>query len=177
MRLLRGTILLLILAAWLTGAGAFAADAEKFSDQSLGDFPAELKAAQLAGKKGVLLMFEIEDCPYCRKMRQQVLNRDDVQDYFRKHFAIFSADARGDFTITDFSGRETTEKAYARALKIRGMPSFLIFGLDGRELARYTGVARDGEEFMQLGRYVADEHYKTQSIEQYYRASQSGRKQ
>ena len=175
MRLLRGTILLLTLAAWLAGAGAVAADAEMFSDRSLGDFPAELKAAQEAGKAGVMLMFEIEGCPYCRKMKQQVLSRDEVQEYFHEHFAIFSVDARGDFPITDFSGRDTTEKDYARALKIRGMPSFVIFGVDGRELARFAGVAKDAEEFMRLGRYVADGHYQTQSIEQYQIVTQSGK--
>lgn len=174
MRLLRGTLLFVVLAAWL--AGACAADADKFFDQSLGDFSAELKAARQAGKLGVLLMFEVEGCPYCRKMRQQVLSRDDVQSYFRKHFAIFSVDANGDVVITDFSGKEISEKAYARALRIRGTPSFVVVGTAGRELARLSGAARDAEEFMQFGRYVTDGHYKTQSIEQYAAAAKSGKK-
>ena len=175
MQLLRSTVLFLTLAAWLAGAYA-GGDGEKFSEPSLGDFPAELKAAQQAGKSGVMLMFVIEDCPYCRKMKQQVLSRDDVQAYFHEHFAIYTVDARGDSSITDFSGRETTEKNYARDLKIRGMPSFVIFGPDGGEVARFAGVARDSEEFMQVGRYVVGGHYQTQSLEQYCAATQSGKK-
>jgi hypothetical protein len=38
MRSLRAALLLVALAAWLAGAGARAADAERFFDQSLGDF-------------------------------------------------------------------------------------------------------------------------------------------
>ncbi|MDD5250002.1 MAG: thioredoxin family protein [Rhodocyclaceae bacterium] len=169
--MLRSGLLLLALAVWL--GGACAADADKFFDPSLGDFPDELKAAQQAGKQGVLLMFEMENCPYCRKMRQQVLSRDDVQAYFHRHFAIFSVDTLGNQPLTDFAGRQTTEKAFARALKIRGTPSFVIVGLDGRELVRLSGATKDAEEFMQLGRYIVDGHYKTQTPEQFYPAAKS----
>ena len=165
MKLLRNCLLLLTLAAWLVGARA--ADADRFFDPNLGEFPAELKAAQKSGKLGVLLMFETEACPYCRRMRQQVLNRDDVQSYFRKHFAIFSVDAFGNQPLTDFAGAETTEKAYARKLVVRGTPTFVVVGLDGRELARFTGATKDAEEFMQFGRYVVDGHYRSQSFEQF----------
>lgn len=165
MRVLRAVLLFLLLAA--AGAqAALAAEADKFFDQTLGDFAGELKAATAAGKTGVMLMFEAEACPYCRRMRQQVLSRDDVQAYFRKHFAAMSVDVLGDVPVTDFSGRETTEKAYARALKIRGTPTFIFFGAGGAEIARASG-AMDAAEFLRLGRYVAEGHYKTQSLDQF----------
>ena len=164
MRLLR-TLLLFVLLGF--GAQAvMAAEADKFFDQTLGDFPAELKAAAAAGKSGVMLMFEAEGCPYCRRMRQQVLSRGDVQAYFRKHFAVFSVDVLGDVPITDFAGKETTEKAYARAAKVRGTPTFLFVGANGAEAARASG-AMDADEFLRLGRYVVEGHYKTQSLEQF----------
>ena len=151
MRSLRSGILSVVLAVWLTGAGAFAAEADRFFDLTFGDFQAELEAARSAGKLGVLLVFEAEDCPYCRKMRQQVLSRDDVQALFRKRFAIFAVDAFGGIPIKDFSGRETTERAYARELKVLGMPTFILFGSDGREFARLSGATKDAAEFMRFG--------------------------
>jgi thioredoxin-related protein len=173
MRSLRNGLLLLFLAAWL--AGAMAADADKFFDPNLGDFPEELKAARQAGKQGVLLMFEMENCPYCRRMRQQVLSRDDVQAYFRKHFAVFSVDTLGSQPITDFWGKQTTESGYARALRINGTPTFVVFGVDGSELVRLNGAA-GAEEFMQFGRYVAEGQYKKQSPQQFYPAARSWKK-
>jgi len=173
MRLLR-TLLLIILLGF--GAQAtIAADADKFFDQSLGDFPAELKAATAAGKAGVMLMFEAEACPYCRRMRQQVLSRGDVQAYFRKHFSAFSVDVLGDVPITDFAGRETTEKAYARAARVRGTPTFVFVTAEGSEVARASG-AMDAAEFLRLGRYVAEGHYKTMSLEQFGAANPERKK-
>ena len=171
MRSLRNSLLFLFLAAWL--AGALAADADKFFDPNLGDFPDELKAARQAGKQGVLLMFEMEGCPYCRRMREQVLSREDVQAYFHRHFATFSVDTLGNQPITDFWGGRTTENGYARSLKVGGTPTFIIFGIDGNELVRLTGAAKDAEEFMLFGRYVAEGRYKTQSPEQFYPAAKS----
>ena len=173
MTFLRSCLTLLALACFPALSGA--AEADRFFDANLGDFPAELKAVQKAGKQGVLVMIEAEGCPYCRRMRQQVLNRDDVQAYFRKHFAIFSIDAFGSQPLTDFAGRETTEKDYARSLDIRGTPTFVIVGVDGRERVRFTGATKDAEEFMQLGRYVVAGRYKTMSFEQYLAAAKAVR--
>lgn len=150
---------------------AQAADASKFFDQSLGDFKAELDTALKEGKQGVLIMFEAEDCPYCRKMKAQVLNRDDVQAYYRKHFAIFSVDIFGSITLTDFAGRSLTEKNYAIAEKLRGTPTFIFVGPGGKEMAHYIGATRDAREFMELGRYVAEGHWRSKSFGEFYPAS------
>ncbi|MDP1704751.1 MAG: thioredoxin fold domain-containing protein, partial [Sulfurimicrobium sp.] len=66
-------------------------DVEKhFFNQHLGDFKAELDTAKTEGKQGILLMFEMEDCPFCHRMKQTILNQPEVQDYYRQHFLIFS---------------------------------------------------------------------------------------
>lgn len=158
-------LLLLVLVGCLP---AVAAETDKFFDPSLGDFPAEVAAARKAGKQGILLMFEVDGCPFCRKMRQQVLSRDEVQAYFRRHFSIFSVDVLGDQPLTDFGGREITEKKWARELRVRATPTFIFLDLDGRELARYTGATKDAQEFMQLGRYVVEGHHRQHSFEQFY---------
>lgn len=139
-----------------------------FFDTSLGDFAAELKTARQQGKLGVLLVFEAEACPYCRRMREQVLSQASVQQFFRSHFNIFAVDFLGSVTVTDFSGKELTEKDFARSQRIRGTPTFLFVGVDGKEMTRYTGATRDSGEFMALGRYVAEAHYSKMSFEQYY---------
>jgi len=151
----------------LLATAVLAAPADAFFDASLGDFAAELKTAQQHGKTGVLLMVETEGCPYCRRMREQVLSQAAVQKYFRAHFSIFSVDMLGSVTVTDFAGKEVTEKVFARTLRIRGTPTFLFVAADGKEMARYTGATRGVDEFMALGHYVVDGHWQKMSFEQF----------
>ncbi len=167
---------LLVLGAALFSGAALASDGDAFFEQSLGDFRAEIQAAQKAGKLGVLLMFEAEGCPYCRKMRQNVLNRQDVQSYFRQRFTAFSVDVLGDVPVTAPDGREMAEKKIAAAMKVRGTPTFVFLGPDGIEMARYAGATRDADEFMLLGRYVADGHYRSQSFDQFRANATKGKK-
>lgn len=155
---------------------AVAAGADAFFDTSLGDFSAEMKEARQQGKLGVLLVFEAEGCPYCRRMREQVLNQAPVQAFYRRHFNIFAVDILGSVNVTDFAGKELAEKAFARAQRVRGTPTFLFVGLDGQELARYTGATRDADEFLALGRYVAEGHHARTSFEQYYPAAHPARR-
>jgi thioredoxin-related protein len=148
-------------------SAAAAADADRFFDQSLGDFRAELDTARSAGKQGVLLMFEAEGCPYCRRMRETVLNRREVQDYFHRRFLVFSVDTRGAVPVGDFTGRAMTEQNFAAALRVNATPTFVFVGTDGGELARYVGATRDAAMFLQIGRFVADGHFRTQDLDTY----------
>ena len=164
---------MVLMLSWLAApAPAAAADASGFFDPSLGDFKAELAAALQDGKQGVLLMFEAEGCPYCRKMKEQVLNRPEVQSYYRKHFATFTVDVLGSVTVTDFAGRNATEKNLAREQRVRGTPTFIFVGAGGKEMARYTGATRDAREFMELGRFVVDGHWRKQDFQQFHRNAQ-----
>jgi thioredoxin-related protein len=163
--------LLRLVMIWLaTLTLAHAAPGDAFFDTTLGDYKAELKAAQQQGKQGILLVLEAEGCPFCKRMREQVLSRHEVQQYFRRHFSVFSVDINGSVTVTDFDGKEQTEKAFVRGLKFKGTPSFHFFATDGREMARYTGATRDPATFMALGRYVAEGHWQKSSFEQFLSA-------
>lgn len=146
---------------------AHAAPGDAFFDTSLGDYAAELKTAQQQGKQGILLVLEAEGCPFCKRMREQVLSRPGVQQYFHRHFNVFSVDINGSVLVTGLYGKEQVEKLFARSLKFRGTPSFHFFAVDGRAMARHTGATRDAETFMALGRYVAEGHSQKMTFEQF----------
>ncbi len=147
-----------------------------FFDQTFGDFSEELENAREQGKQGILIMFEMDECPFCQRMRRKVLNRSDVQDYFRRHFLIFSVDIEGDVEITDFQGRPTTMKDFAfRQFRVRATPVFQFFDLEGKPIrrGRYTGATRDAEEFLLLGRYIVEGAWKKMSFTRYKRSRPS----
>jgi thioredoxin-related protein len=145
-----------------------------FFNESFGNFAEELVNASDEGKKGVLLMFQQEDCPYCARMRETVLNQKRVQEYFRENFLIFRVDIEGDIEITDFHGQQMPEKDFAfRENRVRATPVFAFFDLDGNRVARYTGATTDVDEFMLLGKYVVDEKYTSMSFNRYKRQQQN----
>lgn len=129
---------------------------EHFFQPTFGDFQEELDQARADGKKAVLIFFELEECPFCHRMKQQVLNQPEVQDYFREHFAIFSVDVEGDVEVTDFQGNSMRQSDFAfREFRVRATPVFQFFDLDGDPIVRFTGATRDAGEFLQLGEFVA----------------------
>jgi thioredoxin-related protein len=142
-------------------------DVQGFFDQNLGDFKAELETARKAGKSGILLMYELEDCPFCHRMRETILNQSEVQDYYRRHFLVFSVDLNGDNPLVDFSGKETTEKKFGAEQRVRATPVFAFYDLSGKQVARFTGAAKDVGEFMLFGHYLADGAWKTMPFAKY----------
>ncbi len=161
--------------AWLAALLLFSAAAwgetrdpqQYFFDQSLGDFKAELATAQKQGKTGILIMYELEDCPFCHRMKHTVLNQSEVQDYYRRHFLIFTVDANGDTAVTDFAGHETTEKKFAEENRARATPVFIFYDLAGKPITRFTGPTKDPQEFLALGRYVVDGAYRAMPFAKY----------
>ncbi len=162
-----------LLAVWLLCLASGLASAETrdvnkyFFDQNLGDFKAELANAKKAGKQGILLMFEQEDCPWCERMKNTILNQSEVQDYFKKNFLIFMVDIKGGTALVDFQGADTTEKNFSEKYRVRATPVFGFIDLDGKMVYRFTGAAKDVNEFLLLGRYVVEGAYKTQAFSVY----------
>ncbi len=147
---------------------------EYFFDQTFGDFSEELARAKEEGKQGVLLMFEMDECPFCHRMKTTVLNQSELQDYFKANFLIFPVDIEGDIEITDFAGNPMPQKDFAlKEHRVRATPVFAFFDLEGNLVARYTGATRDAAEFMWLGEYVVEGRYKETTFPKYKRERQA----
>jgi thioredoxin-related protein len=127
-----------------------------FFDMKLGDFKNELATAKKEGKTGIMIMFEQEDCPFCFRMKNTILNQSEVQDYYHRHFLIFLVDIRGSLPMEDFKGMETTEKAFSVKHRVYGTPVFDFFDLDGNLITRFPGTAKNVNEFLLLGRCVVE---------------------
>lgn len=160
------TLFLKLVLCFIAGAGfAYAQTRDVntgFFQQSFGDLSEELETAKKEGKKGVFIMFDDKDCPWCAKMKATVLNQVKVQDYYRKYFRILRIDVNGDATIIDFKGNELTEKDFAEKTRVRATPVMVFYDLSGKPMHRYTGASRNVQEFMWLGEFVVEGNYKTQ---------------
>jgi thioredoxin-related protein len=143
-----------------------------FFQPKFGDFQAELKTARQQGKNGIFLFFEMDDCPFCERMKTTILNQSDVQDAYRAQFLVYSIDVNGGTLMTDFQGKELTEKAFAFAHRVRATPTLLFFDLDGKLITRHTGPTKDKTEFLLLGKYVTEGAYASQPFTKYKQGKQ-----
>ena len=149
MRRLAALSLTLALLGLARAAGA-AEPWERFFSPFLGDLRAEADDARKAGKQGLLVMYQFEECPYCAKMKREVLSRPEVQAAYGKRFTSIEIDTRGAQPITGFDGRTLPEKDFARAQGIRGTPTFVFYSLEGKVLATRVGTM-DAPHFVLLG--------------------------
>lgn len=156
----------LLLAVTLFSVNAVGAESPRdpytyFFNETFGDFSEELANAREQGKQGVMIFFEMDECPFCHWMKQNVLNQPAVQEYYREHFLLFPVDIEGDVQITDFAGKSMSQKDFAfKENRVRATPVIAFFDLDGKQVHRHTGRTSDVEEFMLMGKFVAEGHYK-----------------
>jgi len=141
-----------------------------FFDASFGDLKEELHLARKEGKKGLFLMYGAEDCPPCIRMKATILGEARVQDHFRRHFRVLYIDFNGDTEMADLEGRTMRSKDFAQKVaRVKGTPTFAVIGLDGRELLRHYGPARDADEFMLFADYVVTGEYRARPFDAYRR--------
>jgi len=141
-----------------------------FFNETWGDFKEELAEAKAQGKKGVLLFFEMDECPYCHFMKLNILNQPVVQEYYRKNFLIFSVDIEGDLQIKNMQGKSMKQKDFAfKENRVRATPVFAFFNLQGKRVFRYTGKASSIDEFLLMGEFVSNEKYIKTSFTRYKR--------
>ncbi|MBI1424511.1 MAG: thioredoxin fold domain-containing protein [Gammaproteobacteria bacterium] len=170
--------LLIVLSSWMfVVAGlAHANDAPRdpakyFFNETWGDFHEEVKKAKAEGKDGIMLFFEQAECPFCHYMKTNVLNQPEVQEYYRKHFLLFTVDIEGDVDITDLKGKTMKQKDFAfKEQRVRATPVIAFFDLEGNRIHRYIGKTNGVEEFMWLGHYIADGSYKKMPFIRYKQA-------
>jgi len=141
-----------------------------FFNETWGEFNEELENAKSQNKKAILIFFELDECPFCHFMKENVLNKPVVQTYFRQHFLNFSVDIEGDVEIIDFDGKTMTQKMFSTKIhRVRATPVFAVFDLEGNRIARFTGRTSGVEEFMWFGQYIVDKIYTEMSFTKYKR--------
>jgi thioredoxin-related protein len=148
---------------------------QHFFSPSLGDLKGELADAKRAGKQAAFVMYMRDDCPYCERMKRDILSLTGVQAYYRKHFAVLAVDIKGAVPVTDFAGKQTTEKDFAAAQGVRATPVIVFYGFDGKPLTRVDGEIRSPEDFLLLGDFVVSGAYKSMKFADYQKSTSSGR--
>lgn len=143
---------------------------EHFFQPTFGDFQEELELTRTDDKKALLIFFEMDECPFCHRMKESVLNQPEVQAYFREHFRILSVDVNGDVEVVSFNGESMRQGDFAfRENRVRATPVFQFYDHEGEPIVRFTGATSGVEEFLWLGEFVADGHFRETNFNRYKR--------
>ncbi len=126
-----------------------------------GDLKAELEVARGDRRKGIVLIFEMEGCPFCERLKRVALKAPEVRRYYHANFLVYRIDVRGATALTSFDGTAGTESSFAKRQGVRETPTIAFYDLGGNEMTRLVGPPTDAAEFLLLGRYVADGHYRS----------------
>lgn len=148
-----------------------------FFNETWNDLPEELVNAKEKGKKGILIFFEMDECPFCHYMKKNVLNQPEVQEYYRKHFLNFSIDIEGDVEMVNFKGDTLKLKDFAfKEHRVRATPVIAFFDLSGKLIHRHTGKTSGAEEFMWLGEFITEGIHKKMRYSQYKKLKRAEKK-
>ena len=141
-----------------------------FFNESWGDMPEELQKAKAEKKSGIVVFFEMDECPFCHYMKTNVLNQPEVQAYYRKHFINISIDIEGDIEMVNFKGKTVKQKDFAfKENRVRATPVIAFFDLNGKRVHRHIGKTNGVKEFLLMGQYVVDGKYKEMPFIRYKR--------
>ena len=133
---------------------------------------AELEIARSLQQKALLLFFETPVCPYCKRMKRDVLSRAEIQKQYRPDFRALALNSLSNDELIDLQGQKTTFKQFSSRgdNRVRVTPTIVFYGLNGHMLYRHVGIIADPSEFLLLGQYVSEDYYLRTSYAQYIRA-------
>lgn len=134
---------------------------EYFFTQTFGDLREEMQVARHEGKRGMMLFFEAESCPYCQHMIHKVFSQRNVQDWYSERFVSIAVDIHGDVELTDFDGITLPSKVFADHRRIFLTPAIAFIDLEGNEIYRHLGMIKTAAELLLLGDYIeGNNHYR-----------------
>ncbi len=97
---------------------------------------AQLATEARSKRVPLLIAFMQQSCPYCAVSRRDYLLPLQNDPQWRDRVLIREIDVDRDTPLRDFSGAATTNRAFARSLKVRRVPTLIVFDGTGQAVAQ-----------------------------------------
>ena len=158
----------------------------KFSDRPLEDaiilpdwfklsfleLASDIQEAKENHKKGIIVYFSQEYCPYCKAHLENNWGQKDIISYTQKYFDVIAINVKGQKPVVDLDGKTYTEKSFASRLHTDFTPSILFYNTEGKIVLRLRGY-RPPYQFRAALEYVAGDHYKREPFRHYLARAES----
>lgn len=106
--------------------------------QSFLDIRQDIDEAAAAGKRLILYFYQ-DGCPYCKKLLQDNFGQREIAQRTQQYFDLIAINMWGDREVIDLQDTVTTEKLFARNLKVMFTPTLLMFNEQGAVVLRING--------------------------------------
>lgn len=133
--------------------------------ESFLDLAEDVKEAAQAGRR-LALYFHQDGCPYCARLIRENFGDKAIAEKTRRHFDVLAINIWGDREVTDFSGQTTSEKAFAKALRVQFTPTLIFFDEKGGVVLRLNGYYPPHQFHAALD-YVAGRREKKEAFTDY----------
>lgn len=127
----------------------------------------DLQDALGFGKRGLIVYFGQEFCPYCQALIEGNFGKRDIELYTKRYFDVVAIDIHGSKKVIDLNGEELSERDYAARERINFTPSLIFYNEKGQEALRLQGYYPP-YEFRAALEYVADGHYREEPFPDYF---------
>ncbi|MFV2056577.1 MAG: thioredoxin family protein [Thiohalomonadales bacterium] len=127
----------------------------------------DIEEVKESGKRGLIVYFGQKFCPYCKvHLRKNWEDRGIVQ-YTQKNFEVVAIDVLGQRPVISPAGKAfKSEKYFSEVQKAQFTPSLIFYNTEGDEVVRLSGY-HPPYQFRAVLEFVADEHYKKESLGDY----------
>jgi thioredoxin-related protein len=129
------------------------------------DIAEDVGEAAEAGKH-VILVMEMEGCPYCYKMIKDNFANAPYRDFIQEHFEVIALDTKGDREVAVTEEMSMSEKEVADLYQVRFTPTLIFLDASNRPVARVSGY-RNLEDFKVVLDYVHERAYRHQTLSEY----------
>jgi thioredoxin-related protein len=124
------------------------------------DLAAALEQARTSGRKGVAVLFEMEGCGECAKLRATTFKDSRLREAYEGNFVTVSLMADQPLPLRNFDRQPTQQTDFSRAERVFALPTLVFYDLDGLPVARQLGSAGDTAQWIRLARYVSTKGYE-----------------
>ncbi|MCK7574923.1 MAG: thioredoxin fold domain-containing protein [Chromatiales bacterium] len=125
------------------------------------DLAEALAQATREGRSGVAVLFEMNDCGQCARLRAGPLSDPRVRDVYRRHFVTLGLHADTPQPLRAFDRAETTSADFALGQRVVALPTVVLYDLNGLPVARRSGGKTDADTLIRLARYVTEKGYES----------------
>jgi thioredoxin-related protein len=133
--------------------------------ESFLDIDEDIDAAAELGKHLILLL-EMNGCPYCARMVEENFAQAPYRDFIQEQFDVIVLNVQGDREVALDAETRLPEKDVARQLGVRYTPTVIFLNAGGEPVARVDGY-RNAEDFKRVLDYVATRAYETQTLAEF----------